>query len=328
MFVYIINLSKKHIVTIVLFAAISFLSCVNPNDKERFFTVISLPDTQNYMADPGYYCIFQNQINWIIKNKEKLNIVFVAHEGDITDDNGKVQWKESKKIMNSLSGIIPFSVTTGNHDIDYGNNKGRNTKMFNQAFPVSMFSETPDSKFVGSYKNSSQNSYYNFEIMDMKFMVLTLEFGPRDEVLQWADEVVQANQDRRVFLVTHSYMYADNTRVDKEDCWNALSYMNEANVGEQVYEKFVSKHDNIFLVLNGHILGDGTGRLTSIRKSDTMVHQILANYQMKENAGNGWLRIHKFVPSKNRIYVTTYTPLYGGSKTDKENQFELKYNMN
>lgn len=78
---------------------------------------------------------------------------------------------------------------------------------------------------------------------------------------------------------------------------------------------------------SGHILGDGLGRLTSIGDHGNAVHQVLANYQMKENGGNGWLRIMKFFPKKNKILVTTYSPTLKEYAGDEQNRFELKYIM-
>ena len=52
------------------------------------FTIIVLPDTQNYSC--GASCgsssaIFEAQTQWIVDNREALNIVYVAHEGDIVE---------------------------------------------------------------------------------------------------------------------------------------------------------------------------------------------------------------------------------------------------
>ena len=49
------------------------------------WTLILLPDTQYYSDRfPG---VFTLQTHWIAKNKEKYNIRYVLHLGDITDRN-------------------------------------------------------------------------------------------------------------------------------------------------------------------------------------------------------------------------------------------------
>ena len=84
-------------------------------------------------------------------------------------------------------------------------------------------------------------------------------------------------------------------------------------------------HANIFLVLSGHILYDGLGRLTSTGDHGNVVHQVLTNYQMKARGGNGWLRIMTFLPKEQTIRVRTYSPFLDEWATDEQNQFELSY---
>ena len=88
------------------------------------------------------------------------------------------------------------------------------------------------------------------------------------------------------------------------------------------------KHENIFLVLSGHILGDGLGRLISQGDNGNNVHQVLANYQTKENGGNGWLRIIKFVPQQDKMFFWTYSPRLKKYAMDEQNQFDLEYDIN
>ena len=35
---------------------------------------------------------------------------------------------------------------------------------------------------------------------------------------------------------------------------------------------------------------------------------MLSNYRTLENGGNGWLRILRFSPEEEKIYITTYSP--------------------
>ncbi len=48
------------------------------------FTIVALPDTQNYSQ--SYPQIFTSQTQWILSNQASQNIAFVAHEGDITNN--------------------------------------------------------------------------------------------------------------------------------------------------------------------------------------------------------------------------------------------------
>lgn len=59
--------------------------------------------------------------------------------------------------------------------------------------------------------------------------------------------------------------------------WNPHAYKildKDCNDGEEMWEKFVKKHENIFMVLSGQIMGKGVGRLTSRGDHGNDVHQL------------------------------------------------------
>jgi hypothetical protein len=161
-----------------------------------------------------------------------------------------------------------------------------------------------------------------------------LEFGPRDAVLEWADEIAKRFASVPAIVVTHAYLYSDNTRYDHlsrpDQWWNPHRYLSDAtpgsvNDGEEIWRKLVSRNDNIRFVLCGHELGDGIGRLTSVRPDGTKVHQLLANYQMGARGGAGFLRLMRFIPATHKVEVRTYSPYLKKFKTDPDNQFALEY---
>jgi hypothetical protein len=80
---------------------------------------------------------------------------------------------------------------------------------------------------------------------------------------------------------------------------------------------------NILLVLSGHYTGEGV--LTSIGKSGSTVHQILADYQSWPNKGDGYLRILTFIPYEDRIEVQTYSPWI--DRYQPTNNASLHYDM-
>ena len=90
-----------------------------------------------------------------------------------------------------------------------------------------------------------------------------LEFGPTDEVLEWASRLIRAHADKHVIVATHCYMYDDDTRLGPGDDFSPHKSDRAWNDGEQMWDKFVRKHPNIFLVVSGHVKGEGAGRLTS-----------------------------------------------------------------
>ena len=74
------------------------------------FTVVVLPDTQKYLANGlRHQDVFACQIDWILENRDKANIAFVSHVGDIveSDDRDEAEWRIAKALMRKLDGRVP-----------------------------------------------------------------------------------------------------------------------------------------------------------------------------------------------------------------------------
>lgn len=81
-----------------------FISTDNPLTEN--FTIVVLPDTQGYTQD--YPWLFDNQTQWIVDNKEALNIVFVTHLGDLVNSYGNItQWEYANCSMSKLCDNVP-----------------------------------------------------------------------------------------------------------------------------------------------------------------------------------------------------------------------------
>jgi hypothetical protein len=154
----------------------------------------------------------------------------------------------------------------------------------------------------------------------MKFRVISLEFAPRDETLEWAAGVAKRHPGHRVIVATHCYM-----RPKGRDTSCATSYKIAGNSGEQMWQKFIRKQPNIFLVVSGHVLG--VGLQTSVNDADSNVLEMLTDYQGLPNGGDGWLRSLQFVPAENTITVKTYSPLLDKFNKGAKETFSLKYEM-
>jgi hypothetical protein len=161
-----------------------------------------------------------------------------------------------------------------------------------------------------------------------------LEWGPRDETVAWASRIADEHADRRLILLTHAYMYNDETRYDwqangdKQE-WNPHAYETAklaggVNDGQELWEKLVRSRAGFVLALNGHVLGDGAGRLASRGDHGNMVHQVLANYQMNHEGGEGYLRLLEFLPDDRTLRIRSYSPSLGAFKTATDQQFDLE----
>lgn len=305
-------------------------------DGPEFFTLGVLPDTQNYSRDFPH--VYTSQTRWLKENAEAYRMPFVCHEGDVVQFNDYVEWERAVESHKEIDGVIPYGLNVGNHDYSWSWIKGergniiRESSRIDQFFPVSKFEK--ESWWGGCMDQSMHNTYQFFEGPGgLKFIVVNIEFFPREESLNWANAVLEKHPDHRAIIVTHAYMYNDDTRIGPGDSWD---YRLNGADGEDMWEKLVRKHRNIFLTLSGHICSgpDGydpswteTGLLTSEGDNGNQVHQILADYQARPNGGDGFLRLIRFVPENNQIEVTTYSPFLDEWLREPHNQFVLNYEM-
>ena len=292
------------------------------------WTFIVLPDTQ-YLSE-SHPDIFDAQARWIVEQRDTLDIRFVLHCGDIVNQDVGAQWDEAFDALHMLDGVVPYVLAPGNHD--YTGNAGSRSTMINAYFPLSDFEVLET--FGGSYETDRvENTYHVFDTPTGPWLAIALEFGPRDPVVDWAGEVAALYPDARAVVVTHAYMYSDDTRYDwatygASQSWNPHSYGIESdpegvNDAQEMFDAFIFANDNIDLVVSGHVLNDGLGRLESTQESGGAVHQILANYQFQPMGGAGFLRIMSVAADGRTIDVTTYSPYLDEYKTDADNQFTV-----
>ncbi len=278
------------------------------------FSVVLLPDTQNYSEK--YPDTYVSQALWIRQQAKLDNIKFVIHLGDIVQTSTQEpEWENANRAMRLLDGVVPYSMVPGNHDI---NIKSRDSTMYNKYYSPERFADLP--WYGGHMGDTNDNNYCFFEAGGMKFMILSLEFAPRDETLDWAAEVTKQYPDHRVIVATHCYM-----RPTQRDTGCATAYKIAGNSGEQIWQKFVRKQPNIFLVVSGHVLG--VGLQTSVNDAGGKVLEMLTDYQGLPNGGDGWLRSLQFVPDENKIHVRTYSPLLDQDNKAPEETFTLDYEM-
>jgi len=277
-----------------------------PVDSDDDFTIILYPDTQNMVSDNQ--AIWQAMNDWVINNKTALNIQAVMSTGDTTNGNTTTEYEEAvegwDKIKNSSLVYVPM---VGNHD--YGNIPNRDVTNWNTYFGTNYFSGK--SWFGGAYNNSTDNYYVKFDVGTHKYLVLALEFIPRDDVLTWAQGVLDDNTDREVILLTHSFLNQDGTRTAHDDPghYGADPYgLGDDNDGPRLWEEFIKVNSNIFLIASGHELYAPLTRvIQDINSTGRIVNQVFANYQVEANGGDGYVVLWKFRPSLGKIEMTTYS---------------------
>lgn len=281
------------------------------------FTIVAMPDTQKYAERSSP--IFAAQTQWVVDNKDALNIAHVMQLGDCVE-NGDVaaEWQFADAAFSllenptttGLSDGIPYSITVGNHDqTPFGNPDGNSTALYNQYFGSARFSGR--SYYGGHYGSNFDNHYELFSAAGMDFIVISLEYaGTPTAVLDWVDNLLNTYSNRRAIIVTHYFINTGNP-----GSWGSQ--------GQDIYDALKDR-PNVFLMHGGHKSGEG-------QRVDTYngntVHTLVADYQSRSNGGDGWLRILEFSPNNDEIRVKTYSPTRNEFETDSNSQFTLSYEM-
>ncbi len=182
--------------------------------------------------------------DWLIKNKDEKKLQYVFGLGDVSDKNLMTEYEYAAYLYKTLGDAgINYAAIPGNHDghPEYNN--------YDSVFSY----DTYISNGAVLYREGSVANYYkNFEVGEYKYMVMVLEFGAPDAVLEWANNAVASNSDRQVIVLTHGYIGYDGGFLSEKEL-HAPSAAKGLNSGEEIWQKFVSKHSNIIISACGHI---------------------------------------------------------------------------
>ncbi len=239
----------------------------------NYSTFVFIPDTQNDTTSASHIS------KWIVENKDKENIIGVMGLGDITNNNNSTQWNAAKSGFDTLKGVVPYVFTSGNHDIA----NGRNVTNFNTYFPYADWEPYMD----GFFEEGKIDNMYTLteDVNGNKYMLLAIEFQPRDAVIDWANEVVSAHKDYKVIISTHgyqSYNYTSkkNTYISSNEYETLVG--TDANMGIDIWEKFASQHENVISVVCGHVYHEDIHATTATGVNGNKVREIIANAQITD----------------------------------------------
>lgn len=257
--------------------------------------------------------------DWIVANKEAKKIEYVFGLGDITDANTEAEWEVAKKEIDKLNGLVPYSLVRGNHDGNAEINKYFSNEVYN-------------SQFEGFYQEGAiENSWRTFDVCGHKYLLITIDYGASDDILNWAGNIISSHPDRKVIITTHCYLYRDGTTLDSKDVGapNPTGDISGAvNNGDQMWDKLVSKYENIILVISGHDPSDDVVVTQSVGVHGNTVTQMLVDPQGTDvKLGSmGLVAMLYFSEDGNCVqveyYSTTRKKFYKSN-----NQFELTLNV-
>ena len=246
----------------------------------------------------------------------------------------------------SKSGL-PFGVAPGNHDYDAmwsaaGYPPNRDKKFSELSWTVedlgmlhiggldnfrSVFGDQSEffknkPWYIASY-NGGANSAQRFTAAGYDFLHLALEMQPGNAILAWVESVLAENPGLPTIITTHDYLNAAGERLPQPMLDMVQVDPEQHNSAQQLWVKLLRRHDQIFLVLSGHQLGQSY-RVDANMKGNP-VHQILADYQARGQAGfdagrtgslvgigDGWLRLmhFNFANTPATITVKTYSTYF------------------
>jgi 3',5'-cyclic AMP phosphodiesterase CpdA len=303
---------------------------------DKAYTIAILPDTQDYTSAGEGQQIFNGMTQWLADNAARLDLRFVTSVGDVTGSNQPPQWDIAKEAFSKLNGITPYAMLPGNHDQGSGGSANSYESLQSDYFSVDWMQQ--HSTLGGVYDqepDKTSNAWYSFEGGDgTKWLALSLEFGPRDDVLRWADEVLTAHSDHRVIVSTHHYtnmgtradnysgpLYAEGTGKD----YGIGGSAENANDGEDIWQGLISKHANVSFVFSGHVFGDGAETIVGYNEAGQPVYQMFVNYQngvslevtgngdasQGGHGGQGAIRLLTIDPENDAFYTETYLSAKG-----------------
>jgi len=295
------------------------------------FTVIGLPDTQNYSS--SFPAIFTAQTAWVVDQRAALDIRFVSHYGDIVNNADQpVQWARADESMSLLddAGII-YGVCPGNHDITASGSSGQPyiPQPYLERFGPSRFGGRA---WFGGASPSGMSSYQYFSAGGMEFLSLHLECDTPVRELAWAQGILDENRDRPVLVTTHRYLqdaedYTSGVPLVSSGRYPPIWYSVEGTYtpdgiqSNEFFDWFIRKNPSIFMVNCGHFHEEY--RQVSTNVAGLPVHEVLADFQDDPNGGDGWMRIMRFDVATNTIDVDTYSPTLAAIRTADESDFTL-----
>ena len=261
--------------------------------------------------------------DWIVANKDSKKIQRVFGLGDITDANGRDvnEWDHAlwlhKKLENA--GIV-YSIVPGNHD-DYVSHANKYNSNFSK---VEFFMKNIDQTYP---TGRIENYYTKFDVGEHKYMVVALEYGAEDDVLEWANAAVAANYDRRVIVITHSLYNAAGEWALPNTSAQTTTKKTTLNNGIDIWNEFISQHPNIIIAAAGHISADVIKAGKSIGVNGNVVNTFLINpqgFDMATGYDTGMVAMFYFSEDGNNVqveYVST-------TKSQRENKDILFHERN
>ena len=296
------------------------------NPESEYIIVIGDIQESTQTWENLEYLIYS--LDWI-RNQQNhyANIKCILQDGDVTNNNQKWQWEMALSAFHHLKDSTMYLWCTGNHDYTWGGENGvtisnRTSSIIDDYLAGN---QLLNHNIIAWYENGS---YHNVVVKNTingdRLDIISLEFGPRPEVVSWAAEYVRANSNRRFILMTHEWMTSRGERVSDDKSYAESQFADYPHTcPEYIWENLVYPNDNILCVVNGH---NGFCKYLETENAvGRMVPQILFNLQYQENGGDSMLQLWEFPKNENRAIINVYNTLKQTYLAPESNSFTFIY---
>lgn len=262
-----------------------------PQLRDYAYSIAVIGDTEVLSAK--YPSKLSGIYDWLVSNKSGKKIEFVIGLGDITQSSTPNEWSAATSAIKKLNGVIPYSLTRGETD---------SSASYKQYITKEEFGGSVS----GAYDDTMLNTYSKFTVGDVKYMVLSLDLTAPDAVLEWAGNIISENTDYNVIVATHIYMYDNGARYDRLQ----TTVYGTKNDAKALWEKLLSKHSNIIMVICGHSSSDRVSVKKTYGDSGNEIIEMLVAPQNidYEWEGAGVVCMLYFSEDGKRAEVEYYSP--------------------
>ncbi|MGA5453694.1 LamG-like jellyroll fold domain-containing protein [Streptomyces umbrinus] len=275
-----------------------------PDADSRRFTLAVMPDTQ-YLFDGASInpAPIEASLRYILEHGKDENIVFLSHLGDLTENGAQPEVAAVSKAFELLDRRgVGYSVLAGNHDVKSSTDDQRGPTPYLDAFGPKRFKGRPT---FGGASPDGYNTFHLFKAAGRQWLVLALDWRLSAKGYEWAKGVIAQHPKTPVVLTTHELVYEDDTL---------------SAYGQQLWDRLVKEHDQIFLTLNGHYWP--AARTVRKNAAGNDVHLHLTNYQNRYYGGAAMIRLYRFDLDRDTIDVETISPWILGRAAKGLNELE------
>ncbi|MFJ8110491.1 LamG-like jellyroll fold domain-containing protein [Streptomyces sp. NPDC096132] len=281
-------------------------SAWRPDTDSRRFTLAVMPDTQYLFDGPSIdKAPVEASLRYLLEHGREENIVFLSHLGDLTQNGAEAEFAAIGEAFELLDRRgVGYSVLAGNHDVKSSTTDQRGATPYLDTFGPRRFGGKSG---FGGASPDGYNTFHLFRAAGRAWMVLALDWRLSDQGYAWATDVLARHPRTPVVLTTHELVVEDDSL---------------SAYGQQLWDRLIEDHDQIFLTLNGHYWP--AGRATRKNAAGHDVHLHLTNYQNRYFGGAAMIRLYRFDLDRNVIDVETVSPWILGRAARGLNELERR----